>query len=172
MLQFAPQALGGVSNPDAVYSPQRDLAHVFPVCVRYAVTHLSEDKRPDWIKAHCEDNGITEQQLADGLKCLIEAARSFHDAAKFPTEVEALEASGFTKMPNAVQHAIFSVIGRYFVAAFCSALRDLTIVGQNPAKASILAEIAERIDKAQSVLATRPEDSDAGDSPRVVREDV
>lgn len=127
LLQYSQQ--GGDSRK---YSPNRDIAYVFPQLITEAIRGLDDEDLwqggiADYLKFRnitVEDIGKAAEAFAQGIVLFTKFGHS--------SPREALGQAGFFDTPEAAQDAIMMRIGQVITGAFFVAIRDTTPMGGQP----------------------------------------
>jgi hypothetical protein len=114
------------------YSPQRDLAYIYSPMLTEVFRSLDAPNWGDYYKGWLAADGITEQQLADGVKLFCDAHLLFVGDPTIQQPHDAFERVGFWALPSAVRIMIFERIGEVIMGGFFVALRDVTFQGNMP----------------------------------------
>lgn len=113
----------GDSGP--LYNPERDYAYITPTLMRVAIENL--DKA---IQDNAADD-ISAEEIVRISECLAEAQRDFVNAADPVSSFEqALRRHGFYDFRPSVQRLLFASIGEVFCAAWFTAVREVSLVGE------------------------------------------
>jgi len=113
MLQLRP-----AGTDTLFYSPDRDLAIVGIGLLR-ASAILMDSQREPWFQAFLNQNGVSDQMLADGMQKVAVASSYFKDRPG-----QALKKAGFYSLPWAVQAAIFMKMGQVLYSAVHTSRRS------------------------------------------------
>jgi hypothetical protein len=122
------------------YAPQRDLAYVYTPMLREVFAGLDRENWSDYFREWLEAEGITEEDLGDGVKCFVEAHRMFIRDRSVSSPEEAFEKSGFIDLPHPARIMLFERIGEVVMGGWFIALRDVTMHGQMSPQAPDIAE--------------------------------
>lgn len=116
-----------------LYNPERDYAYITPTLMRMAIENLDAA-----IQAGNTD-GITPEEIVRISACLATAQRDFVNAADPVKSFEqALQRHGFYDFRPCVQRLLFASLGEVFCAAWFTAVREVSIVGEeSPASADM-----------------------------------
>lgn len=108
-----------------LYNPERDYAYITPTLMRVAIENL------DRAIAHNKTDGITPDEIVRVAECLADAQRDFVNAAD-PVQSfdQALRRHGFYNFRECVQRLLFASIGEVFCAAWFTAVREVSVVGE------------------------------------------
>lgn len=112
------------------YSPERDLAYLFPALVREVFSALDKVNWTDWQKAFFEQYAIGEDDMGDTAKAFGDSLRLFLRNPNVGTVDIALERGGFSGRPAAEQAAFFEAVGASMVAGFFVCAKEATTMGQ------------------------------------------
>ncbi|NDD53135.1 hypothetical protein EBZ39_04510 [bacterium] len=108
-----------------LYNPERDYAYITPTLMRIAIENLDAA-----IQTGNTDN-ISSDEIVRVATCLADAQRDFVNAVD-PVESfeKALRRHGFYDFRSCVQRLLFASIGEIFCAAWFSAVREVSLVGE------------------------------------------
>lgn len=141
----------GDSTP--LYNPERDYAHITPTLMRIAIETLDAQEPQERVKWRLEHN-ISQGIVAKIAEALAMAQSDFVNAADPVKNFDAaLERHGFFNFDYATRQYLFSAIGEVVCAAWFTAVREVTMVGQEPPAA---------VDMARFTAAVRSFVSNAG----------
>lgn len=113
----------GDSGP--LYNPERDYAYITPTLMRIAIENLDR-----LIQTNNTDN-ITPTEIIKIAECLAEAQRDFVNSADPVASFEqALRRHGFYDFRPCVQRLLFASVGEVFCAAWFTAVREVSAVGE------------------------------------------
>jgi len=117
-------------NDPRLYNSYRDVAHCFGDVMREVAARL-EDRRWPELDAILTKEGITMDQLGDACAA---ACTFVQTATELPKEKmhEALERSGWWKVPAPAQMALCAMIGTVMFGYFYAGVREATLGGQGP----------------------------------------
>lgn len=121
--------------PDKVtrlYNPDRDLAYCTPPLIARAIRGLDPDRQEPWVKYFLDSEHITPDDLVEGARVMAEYTSNTLCDPQYKQPFEALEAAGFFRLPEAVQHIICAKLGQVFLSAFFVSIRDVTRDPKNP----------------------------------------
>lgn len=108
-----------------LYNPERDYAYITPTLMRVAIENLDkaiQDKNTD---------DITPEEIIRVAECLASAQRDFVNAADPVSSFEqALRRHGFYDFRPCVQRLLFASIGEVCCAAWFTAVREVSNVGE------------------------------------------
>jgi hypothetical protein len=108
-----------------LYNPERDYAYITPTLMRIAIENLDNAIREN------EADGVTADEVVKIAECLANAQRDFVNAADPVTSFEqALRRHGFFAFRLKVQQLLFATIGEVFCAAWFTAVREVSVVGE------------------------------------------
>lgn len=117
MLQFRP-----ADSPHSVfYSPGRDLAYVGFDFINMGLDLLEKDlaTSPQWLKEYLDKNGITEEQVRDGIKAF---ETSIYELCIEKGTVE----HSFIPISKPVQLLVLYFIAKVFIGASIDGWKDVT----------------------------------------------
>ena len=114
------------------YSPNRDIAYVFPQLITEAIRGLDDETLwqggiADYLRFRnitVEDIGKAAETFAQGIVLFTKYG--------YGSPKEALGQAGFFDVPEAAQDAIMMRIGQVMAGAFFVAIRDVTPMGGQP----------------------------------------
>lgn len=133
----------GDSTP--LYNPERDYAYITPTLMRLAIELLDAKEPPEKVKWRLE-NDITQAAIAKIAETLAMAQSDFVNAADPVTSFEAaLERHGFFNFNYAVRQFLFSSIGEVFCAAWFTAVREVSVVGDDSPAAVDMARFSAAV---------------------------
>lgn len=113
----------GDSGP--LYNPERDYAYITPTLMRIAIENL--DKA---ISDNTTD-GVSQAEVVRVAECLANAQRDFVSSVDPVSSFEqALRRHGFYDFRPCVQRLLFASIGEVFCAAWFTAVREVSHVGE------------------------------------------
>ena len=113
-----------------MYNPERDYAYITPTLMRIAIENLEANESPDKVQWR-EQQNITTEEINAALTALACAQRDFVNAADpVKTFDQALVRYDFYNCRYAVRQYIFATIGEIFCAAWFTAVREVSIVGE------------------------------------------
>lgn len=127
-----------------MYNPERDYAYITPSLLCTAINNLAAQDPPP---------GCTPEDVVGITAALAQAQRNFVNAADPVTSLhDALQKHGFYDFPVALQQALFSAIGEVICGAWFTAVREVSVVGEeSPASndmarfAAVVREFASRV---------------------------
>ncbi len=118
-------------QPDAPgYSPQRDLAYVYPELMRTAFRLLDDCNWTPLFRMRMEQAGITENDLAIGVELFVKSLDLFLRDPAIKSPVDAYKATGFSEVFLIVQQVMFETFGRVLTGGWFTAVRDVTLRGK------------------------------------------
>ena len=134
------------------YSPQRDIAYLYPHAMREAIAGLDEVNWRDYFKPWIEAAAVSEEDLGEGVKRFVEAHKDFIGDPEIKHADDAMAKHGFFELPNIVRILLYARLGEVMVGGFFYALRDVTQQGHAPPHVADIADfiaegrlVAERI---------------------------
>lgn len=121
-----------------MYNPERDYAYITPTLMRIAIEYLEVNEpkeKVDWRNAQ----QISSEEINTAVVALANAQRDFVNAADPVKSFEqALTRHDFYNCRYPVRQFVFAVIGEVFCAAWFSAVREVSLVGEeSPAQADM-----------------------------------
>jgi hypothetical protein len=116
---------------DPFYAPERDLAHIGTALCRAGVVALEERFVEPWFRPFAEANGITEDVLKEAV---VLYAKTLNLVFENKNPEEAAAATGFDKLPAAVQLAVYGKLGQVTLSGIWAALRDVNQPESAPPK--------------------------------------
>lgn len=127
------------------YHPDRDYAYLTPTLMCAAIDKLELDTDEEWA-AWKKENNITPDEWAAVAEALARAQRDFVNAADpVKSFQQALDRRDWRDNRYAVRQALFASIGEVFCAAWFTAVRDVSMVNEEPAAANGIADFATRV---------------------------
>jgi len=118
----------GDSGP--LYNPERDYAYITPTLMRQAIKRLDANDDADRSRWRAEHN-ITEEEIVSAPSALAAAQRDFVNASDPVTSFDAaLNRHNFFTLRYVVRQYLWSAIGEVFCAAWFTAVRGVSVVGQ------------------------------------------
>lgn len=127
-------------QPGAIsYSPQRDLAYMYPHAMREAVAGLDQAHWQDYFRPWLEAAGVTEEDLGNAVGKLMDAHALFIGDETITQPADALDRVGFFDLPHAARIMLFERLGEVMMGGFFIAIRDVTPLGDLPNNAVDLA---------------------------------
>lgn len=136
-----------------LYNPERDYAYITPTLMRIAVEKLDAQNLESVRTAH----GITEDEILRVSEALARAQQDFVNAADPVNSFEqALDRHGFYNFRPAVQQFIFASIGEVFCAAWFTAVREVSVVGEESPAAEDMARFSAAVREFVSRRGTKP----------------
>lgn len=113
-----------------MYNPERDYAYITPTLMRIAIEQLETNNHVDNLKWR-EEHNITTEELGVAVTALANAQRDFVNAADPVQSFEqALARYDFLNCRLPVRQYIFATLGEVFCAAWFTAVREVSIVGE------------------------------------------
>jgi hypothetical protein len=127
ILQYSPK-----DGDTRKYSPNRDIAYVFPQLCKAAIAGLDdEDLWKGGLGQYLRSRGVTVEDIAQAATKFAEGIVLFTKyGMKSPRA--ALEQAGFFDTHEVAQDAIMMRLGQVFTGAFFTAIRDVTPMGGQP----------------------------------------
>lgn len=117
-------------QPDAPgYSPQRDLAYVYPELMRTAFQLLDDCNWTPDFRLRMEVSGVTEDELAVGVERFVRALDLFIRDVSIQSPKDAYERTGFLELSRVVQQVLFETFGIVLTGGWFTAVRDVTLRG-------------------------------------------
>jgi len=136
--------MGGINyrqkNSDGpLYNPERDYAYITPTLMLQAVENLDEKARDAETADWYAKNEITQDELVAITAALAAAQRDFVNAADPVRSFDAaLQRHRFFDFRYPVREVLFSAVGRVCCAAWFTAVREVSQVGEeSPAQAGM-----------------------------------
>jgi len=123
---------------DPWYAPERDLAHIGASLPRAAMAAMEEEWWEPWFKQYMTDQRLCYDDLPAAARCF---GRAMTQIIHAKDPVVALEESGFTKLPPAIQMIFYTRLGQCFLAAIWSGVKDIRRPESDPP-----AEISELLE--------------------------
>lgn len=123
-----------------LYNPERDFAYITPTLMARAVANMecgydNDDETRKW----CDDHGITKADMAKVAEALALAQRDFVNSADPVNSFEhALLRRDFFFFSAALRQYLFAAIGETVCAAWFTAVREVSVVGEeSPAQSNM-----------------------------------
>lgn len=118
----------GDSGP--LYNPERDYAYITPTLMRQAIEKLDANDDTDRAYWRSEQN-ITETEIVGIAEALAAAQRDFVNAGDPVANFEsALNRHNFYNFRYCVRQYLWAAIGEVFCAAWFTAVREVSVVGE------------------------------------------
>lgn len=118
-------------QPDAPgYSPQRDLAYVYPELMRTAFRLLDDCNWTPDLRIRMEQTETTEEDLSIGVERFVKALDLFLRDPSIKSPVDAYKATGFDAVSRVVQQVMFETFGAVLTGGWFTAVRDVTLRGR------------------------------------------
>ncbi len=128
-----------------LYNPERDYAYITPTLMRVAIENMDAADHVDVVRWK-EENNITQQEIIQIAEALADAQQDFVNAADPVTSFEqALNRHGFYKFRPCVRNLLLASIGEVFCAAWFKAVREVSVVGEEPAAAEDMARFSATV---------------------------
>lgn len=127
------------------YSPQRDIAYLYPAIIEQCENRLYEGPFPALSRV-LTDAGVTEDQLAECVRCYCELINAAHRRPGVPLE-QCMEESGWFKQPDMARVALMFYIGSAMTGNMFSAIRDVTEINSRATGALTVESVEERAAK-------------------------
>lgn len=113
-----------------MYNPERDYAYITPTLMRIAIDNLELNDSPE-IKAWREKEDVSTTAVVAAVTALAKAQRDFVNGADPVASFEqALTRHDFYNCSYPVRRYVFAAIGETFCAAWFTAVREVSIVGE------------------------------------------
>ena len=146
MTENVPRAAGmnmrPQGQPDAPgYSPQRDLAYVYPELMRTAFRLLDDCNWTPDLRIRMEQTETTEEDLAVGVERFVKALDLFLRDQTIKSPVDAYKATGFDAVSRVVQQVMFETFGAVLTGGWFTAVRDVTLRGKMSDAAELTASM-------------------------------
>ena len=127
------------------YHPDRDYAYLTPTLMCAAIDRLeiaNDEELALWKKEH----QIDDNEIAEAAEALARAQRDFVNAADpVKSFQQALARRDWQDIRYPVRQAIFAAVGEVFCAAWFTAVRDVSMVNEEPAAAVGIADFTARV---------------------------
>lgn len=127
------------------YHPERDYAYITPTLMRIAIERLDAhdpQERAQWRL----DHGVTQGEVVKLAEALAKAQNDFVNAADPVKSFEAaLERHGFYEFNYEIRQYLFSTIGEVCCAAWFTAVREVTLVDEEPPTAVDMARFTAAV---------------------------
>lgn len=112
-----------------LYNPERDYAYITPTLMRIAIENLDADT--GMVADLKRRNEITQEEIVKIAGSLADAQKDFVNAADPVTSFEqAMRRHGVYDCRPAVQQLLFASLGEVFCAAWFTAVREVSVVGE------------------------------------------
>jgi len=129
-------------DPNApLYAPHRDLAYIYTPMLKEVFAGLDHINWQEYFSDWLEATEVTEGDLAEGVRCFVEAHQMFIRDRSVENPEDAFVKSGFMDLPNPVRVLIFERVGEVVMGGWFIALRDITYHGQLPSNAVEIADM-------------------------------
>lgn len=133
----------GDSGP--LYNPERDYAYITPTLMRQAIEKLDANDDVDRSRWRAEQN-ISDAEVVEIAEALAAAQRDFVNAADPVTSFEAaLQRHNFFNFRYCVRQYLWAAIGEVFCAAWFTAVREVSVVGQESPAQTDMARFAATV---------------------------
>lgn len=121
-----------------MYNPERDYAYITPTLMRIAIEYLEVNESQEKVDWRAKEQ-ISSEELNRAVTALAAAQRDFVNAADPVRNFEqALTRHDFYNCRYAVRQFLFATLGEVFCAAWFTAVREVSIVGEeSPAQADM-----------------------------------
>lgn len=131
------------SDSGPMYNPERDYAYITPTLMRQAIEKLDANDDVDRSRWRSEQN-ITEAEIASIAEALASAQRDFVNGADPVMSFDAaLNRHNFFNFRYCVRQYLWAAVGEIFCAAWFTAVREVSIVGQeSPAQTDMARFVA------------------------------
>ena len=117
-------------QPDAQgYSPQRDLAYVYPEMMREAFFMLDEVNWTQAFRERMATLGVTEEMLGDAVGKFTAALELFIRESGIKSPADAFHQSAFDTVDQNVRDILFERFGAVLTGGWFVAVRDVTLRG-------------------------------------------
>lgn len=113
-----------------MYNPERDYAYITPTLMRIAIEYLEVNEPKEKVEWRSKEQ-ISNDEINQAVVALANAQRDFVNAADPVRNFEqALMRHDFYNCRYPVRQFLFATIGEVFCAAWFSAVREVSIVGE------------------------------------------
>lgn len=112
-----------------MYSPDRDMAYLYPALLKEVFSHLDEVNWTPEFKAYCRLMHITEDDLGEAVGAFMESLRHFIRNIEVREIQQAFAAGGFDKIRPECRMAIYAKIGESMTAGFFVCGKQVTLQG-------------------------------------------
>jgi len=124
---------------DPYYTPERDMAHVGPQMVAGAVravdclsfpdsphgeAYLNAGLKEPWLREFIEQNGLTYQAIIDS-EAPLKLGKALNLIMTSEHPPAAMDVTGFSKLPAAMQMLFYARIGQVFLAGVWAGVKDV-----------------------------------------------
>lgn len=138
-----------------MYNPERDYAYITPTLMRIAIEYLEVNEPKEKVEWRGKEQ-ISNEEINRAVVALANAQRDFVNAADPVRNFEqALMRHDFYSCRYLVRQFLFATIGEVFCAAWFSAVREVSIVGEeSPAQtdmARFCAAVREFVNREKGV---------------------
>ncbi len=118
-------------SPDAKgYSPDRDLAYVYPAMMREAFVSLDQVNWTPTLEARLAAHNIDEDELGEAVRMFVEGLNLFIRTPDVKEPVDAMRLSGFADdVREEVQQVLYAQFGTVLTGGWFVAVRDVTLQG-------------------------------------------
>jgi hypothetical protein len=117
-----------------LYNPERDYAYITPTLMRIAIEHMERpapEEYGDWEEFWVADNGTNSDAVNAAAVALAKAQRDFVNGAEpVASLADALNRHEWSTVPYAARMLLLASIGEVFLAAWFTAVREVSIVGE------------------------------------------
>lgn len=127
------------------YHPDRDYAYLTPTLMCAAIDRI-EIAADEELTAWKQEHRITEPELAEAAEALARAQRDFVNAADPVKSLQqALDRRDWHSIRYVVRQTLLASIGEVFCAAWFTAVRDVSMINEEPAAAEGMADFTARV---------------------------
>jgi hypothetical protein len=138
-----------------LYNPERDYAYITPTLMRVAIEYLEVNEPKEKVEWRTKEQ-ISSEEINAAVIALASAQRDFVNAADpVKTFAQALTRHDFYSCRYPVRQFLFAAIGEIFCAAWFTAVREVSAVGEeSPAQtdmARFCATVREFVNREKGV---------------------
>lgn len=138
-----------------MYNPERDYAYITPTLLRVAIEHLEVNEPKEKVDWRAKEK-ISNEEVSAVVTALANAQRDFVNAADPVKNFEqALTRHDFYNSRYAARQFVFATIGEIFCAAWFTAVREVSLVGEEspaqPDMARFCAAVREFVNRDKGV---------------------
>lgn len=110
------------------YNPSRDIAYCWPNLMQSTMDRISKGPGLQSFLDFIENNGITEEKLAEAAKAIALYMAACNKPDESPANVkDTMEQSGLFRCDDMAKFTIYAALGETMMAAFYLAIRDVLV---------------------------------------------